>query len=444
MKKTNIVEANSPFTAQIYRKLSGIIRSSLFVNASYILGTNLLPGLSGFIFWSISTHLYSTHDIGIASAIISITTLVSSISGLGTLYGLIRFLPESIDQTSFLNSIITLNLFTSLLLGLIYFVGIPLWTPGLLVIKNDLLYTSIFFLYLISSTIATIIFYTFVARLHSIYAFSYTIAINTLRLVLLGIFINFNSAGIVGSNAVATFLALLFITFRCLPISIRNYHFTLIWNSDLYKRVIPYSLGNYIVALLAQSPQTFLPLIILEILGPEANGYAYIPLTLIGMITSVGFSLATSAFAEGSNNLLQSHKSLLLAAFLGISISIFIALFIVFGAPWFLWIFGEKFVQQSVSLLRWSSVASIFMVFNQMVFTQLRITKQVWSLIKLSFTLLVMTLTVAYLLMPRIGINAAGIGLLVGNIVISVFVSLRFLVSRNFFIHQKLKTYFPL
>ncbi len=68
---------------------------SLFRNATYLMASTAVMSVLGFFFWVFVAHLYDPADIGVASALIAIATLISNFSLLGLNYGLIRFLSSS-------------------------------------------------------------------------------------------------------------------------------------------------------------------------------------------------------------------------------------------------------------------------------------------------------------------------------------------------------------
>src|SRR5882757_2751857 len=78
---------------------------SLFRNAALLMTSTAIVSVLGFGFWLFVAHLYTPSQIGIASALISITTLLSNLSLLGFNAGLIRFLPKAQDQSRYINAV---------------------------------------------------------------------------------------------------------------------------------------------------------------------------------------------------------------------------------------------------------------------------------------------------------------------------------------------------
>ena len=166
------------------------IRQPLIANAFFIFGINLIPGSLGFIFWCITTRLYPASQIGLASAIISSIILVSSIAGLGTNIGLIRFLPESKNQVGLLNSIFTFNFITSIFFSISFLLSIDFFAPELKSIQENFLLCSFFIIFVEVATLGTNVRDTFVASRKGHFALTYTLISNLSRLPLIFLTVN--------------------------------------------------------------------------------------------------------------------------------------------------------------------------------------------------------------------------------------------------------------
>jgi len=183
--------------------------------------------------------------------------------------------------------------------------------------------------------------------------------------------------------------------------------------------VLPYSAGNYLAQLLAQTSQLLMPLLIVELLGPAPGGYAYIAWMVGSMLASPGIALATSAFAEGSNAPGSLAAVLSRAAAAGLALTAAGAAAVALGAPWLLRLFGPEYAQQASALLRWLAAAAPFAVLAQLYFTRLRVQKRVGRLMLLSGLIALCTVALAAALMPGYGIAASAVGWLLGNALVA-------------------------
>jgi O-antigen/teichoic acid export membrane protein len=396
-------------------KVAALLRQPLFANAGYLLGVNLVGALVGFVFWGLAARLYRPEDVGTASAVISAVALVSGIAGLGMGTGVVRFLPEARSPGRFLNSIFTFNALAALPIAIVYLIGVSVWSPSLVALRENNLYIVGFLAYVTAATVGAIVQMAFVARRRAGYALIHTCVLHGWRLLLVAVLTRLGAVGLVGSMAVSVVLATTVSLGVLLPRVESGYRLRpdLVWR-DLIA-IIPYSAGNYIASLLAQSSQLILPLMILETLGPASSGYAYIAWMLGNLLTTPGLALAGSAFAEGSNSPQRLSAILARATALGFALTIPAAIVLGIVAPWVLLLFGDSYAQEGSGLLRWMAAAAPLAVLTGLYFTHLRVRKQVVRLMFLSCIIAATTLGMTAALVSRLGIAVSGVGWLVGN-----------------------------
>lgn len=396
-------------------KAAALLRQPLFANAGYLLGVNAVGALVGFVFWGLAARLYSPEDVGTASAVISAVVLVSGIAGFGVGTGVVRFLPEARSPQRFLNTVFTFNTVTAILAGGVFLAGLSLWSPSLVVLQRNALYAAGFLAYTIAATLSAVAQMAFVARRRALYALIQAGIFNGGRLLAAPVLAGLGAVGLVGAVAIAMVLAVALSLFGFLPKVEPRYRPRpgLSW-LDL-AAIIPYSLGNHLAVLLTQTSQTLLPLIILETLGPASSGYTYIAWMLGSLLASPGLSLANSAFAEGSNAPHRLAAILVRAAGLALPLTLPAALILGLAAPWVLRLFGPSYAQEGSGLLRWLAGAAPQVVLTGLYFTYLRVWKQIGRLVALSAIVATVTLGMAVVLLPRLGIAASGVGWLAGN-----------------------------
>lgn len=404
-----------------------LIRQPLFYNAGFILGLNVFPGLAGIAFWAIASHLYTPTELGMASAVLSAAALISSVASLGIPTGVIRFLSDAVQPGRFLNAAYSFVFLSALLVGAIYLMGISVWSPSLVVLREQFLYSAAFTGFVVVVALGTVVNDTFVAYRRAHFAMLYVLISNCARLALIFAGSHLGAAGIVGAVIVAFSLALGVGWLVFLPRVQRDYRVGFVWDTTILRTLVPYSLGNYVAGLLAEMPQTVLPIMVLEILGAHASGYAYIALMMGAAITSPGLALSSSAFAEGANAPERSRVVLTHAARVAVFVTSAVALVILVGAPLILQLFGAAYSRESTGLLRWMAIASVPMVVNELYFTWLRLRKSASRLILISGSIAVLSLVGAYFLMPQIGIAATGVGALLANCLILPFVAIDYL-----------------
>jgi O-antigen/teichoic acid export membrane protein len=405
----------SPGLGALGHRLAGLLRQPLFANAGYLWAVTLVGALSGFLFWGLAARLYTPDELGTASALISAVTLLAGIATLGMGAGLVRYLPEAQRPRRLLNTAFTFNALAALLVAGIYLAGMSLWSPSLAELRGNGLYVAGFLAFTVAATLAAVLQMAFVARRQAGYALAQTGIVNGARLLLVVPLMGLGAAGLTGSVALGFLLATAFSLALFLPRVEAGYRPRpdLLWR-DLVP-ILPYSAGNYLAGLLAQTPQLLLPILILEMLGPAAGGYAYIAWMLGALLVSPGLALASSAFAEGSNAPGSLDAILSRSTVAGLALTGAGALVVALGAPWLLRLFGAEYAAEATALLRWLAAAAPLVVLARLYFTRLQVQKRIGQMILLGGIIAALTLGLAAVLVPRYGIAASGVGWLLGN-----------------------------
>ena len=119
------------------KELKAHLHDPLFKNAYFLMFSSLTAAGAGFFFWLIAARFYATQDIGLASAIIAAMGLISMLSLLGFDISLVRFLPERKDRAEMINTCLTISFLVSLTLALIFVAGINIWSPSLIIIREN-------------------------------------------------------------------------------------------------------------------------------------------------------------------------------------------------------------------------------------------------------------------------------------------------------------------
>jgi O-antigen/teichoic acid export membrane protein len=117
----------------------------------------------GFFFWNINVGLYSTEQVGIWTTLISIMTLISSFSILGFGNGLIRYLPKSERKNQKINTSFSIVVLMSILVSVIYLIFMKTFSPKLLFVRENTLFSLLFILFVVFSSLSTISANVFIA-----------------------------------------------------------------------------------------------------------------------------------------------------------------------------------------------------------------------------------------------------------------------------------------
>lgn len=388
---------------------------SLLGSAACLLGAEIVASLIGFVFWGVAARLYTPMQVGLASAVLAAVTLVSSIAGLGTSTGLVRFLPLARQQDRLLNGILTLNLACVVLVGAGYLAGMHIWSPSLAFLRQDARLAVAFVAFAASSALGTVAKMACVVRHRARYALRYACTLNLGRVLLLLPLRPFGGVGLVASVAAACAIATALSLWRHLPQAVDGFRPRLLLDMTDVRTAVPYSVTSYVSGLLASSSRTILPLMIVEMLGREANAHAYTALMLSSLLASPAAALATAAFAEGAHAPHQMPAILRAALVFGLGLSVPAAVALVVAAPQVLTLFGTSYAREAVDLTRWLALAAPLHALKELYLARLRVEARMGAMVAYSSVSSFAMLALSAALMPHLGISGIGVASLVSQ-----------------------------
>ena len=279
-----------------------LYRNSLFNMAS----TFMLGGL-GFVFWIIIAHLYKAENVGIATTLISIMTLLTSFTLLGLSSSLNRYLPKSTNKNELINSSFVLVTIITLLASTIFLLGLQVFSPQLLFLQANIFYSISFIVFIIFCSWNNLVDSTFMAFRSAGNIFMKNSVISVLKLLLPLAFIALGAYGIFASAATALALGVL----AGLVVLILKFKFrpSISVNISLMKETSTYSFANYITGFMFNMPSLVLPVIILNELSAKYAAYYYIASMIQNILQIVPLAAAQALLTEGSYNEAELKKA---------------------------------------------------------------------------------------------------------------------------------------
>jgi len=118
------------------------MRNSVFIILTTI-GTSLLD----FGYWTIAARTYSASEVGLASALIGVATLISNLSNLGLSSAVIQILPRraaGAEWSVTINAALVTGGILSLLTGLVMVIVLLLFSPQFGLLATDSLFALTF------------------------------------------------------------------------------------------------------------------------------------------------------------------------------------------------------------------------------------------------------------------------------------------------------------
>ncbi len=330
-----------------------LYKNSLFNMA----GTFILGGL-GFVFWIIIARLYKTEQVGVATTLISIMALLSSLTILGLGSSLMRHLPKSVHKNELINSSFVIVMLVTLLASVIFLLGLQIFSPQLLFLRSNLFYIFSFILFIIFCSWNSLVESTFMAFRAAGNILIKNIIISTLKLVLPFAFIAFGAYGIFASAASALSLGVLV----GLIILIFNFKIrpSISVNLSLIKETSRYSFANYITNFAWNMPSLVLPIIILNTLSAKYAAYFYVASMIQSNLQVIPIAATQALLTEGSYNETELKKHVKKAIVTILVILIPAIAIIVFGGEVVLQFFGKNYANEAFQFLRLYSISTIF------------------------------------------------------------------------------------
>lgn len=414
--KTNLY--NSP-----KEKIKQSLAIPLYTNAMYLVADSVTTALLGFVFWIVVARFYSPADVGFATAAISIAIFLSALGCLGFDYSLYRFLPSTDRPSELINTSLTFCGIVCLLLGALFLFGLPIWSPNLSFIRGSVVFSLAFIILVVLLTLSVMAGSGFIARRQAKFAFfmnSVSVVLRIPLAILLVVF--FHSFGIIAAYTLAMVVAVAIGVFAFLPRVVVGYKMLPQLKTTVIRNVWKYSSANYLAWLLFSASRWILPVLVLNILGPDANAYFYIAFTTASLLFLIPAAVSSSLFAEGSHfedklgeNVIRSLKLTFLMLVPGV-ILVFLA------GKWLLLLFGESYQANAFPVLLLISLSSLPLSINYIYSIVLRVTDRLKELIIIWGLTAIGVLGGSYLTIPILGINGVGYAMLGTHTLVTLYI----------------------
>lgn len=401
----------------------------LYTNAFFLMGNTILSGGSGLFFWILSAKYYSAGDVGFGSAIISAIGFLAAISLLGFDIGLIRYLPEEKDKSKVINTSFILCGCTALIISTVFLIGIDIWAPALKLLRGNPLLEISVIIFTVASTFYLLQSNIFVAFGQARYSFWQAI-IALSRIPFLVLLASLGTFGIYSSNLLSSILSIVICHLFIYKIYINYTPFTKIDHRPL-RKMVKYSLGNYLANIFFLIPSMCVPVLVSNTLGTKTNAYFYISWWISELVRMVPLATTTSMFAEGSASTMDINKTVVEALkFIFLLMGLVFAGVILFGQS-LLSLFGGDYADNSFSVLLLFCIGDIPFAFIAVYIARCRIEKALMPVIAAYGALGAITLIASYILMQTMGIVGIGYAWIMGNILVSLPMVWRLKKIRN-------------
>ncbi|MFC1682133.1 archaeosortase/exosortase family protein [Nanoarchaeota archaeon] len=401
-----------------------IMNDSLYKNSIYMMLSTLVMAVLGFVFWIICARLFTTENVGLATTMISVATLITSFSLLGLNAGLIRYLPKSDDKNKKINTIFTLVTLVTIIVATIFILTLNIFSPRLLFIKESLLLSFSFIFFMIFSSLANLVNSVFVAFRNTKYVLMKNTLFSILKLGLPFLFVSLGAYGLFSSWMISLFISFVFLFF--ILIYKFNYKPKFVFHDTIIKKIGKFSFGNYIAGFVGALPLMLLPLMITNLINPETTAYYYIAMMIASLLFMIPGSTNQSLFAEGSHSQ-ENLKLQIIKAVKIISVLLIPGIFLTFFfGKYILLAFGKDYSLQGFRFLQIIILSGVFIGANKIFESVFKVRKKIKEILIVNLIGAITILGLSYFWINK-GLLWIGIAWSIGQIIMLIgYSALRF------------------
>lgn len=384
-------------------------QNQLYKNSLYLITTNVVASAAGFLFWILIARHYSSDQIGLATSLFSLSSLVASLSLLGFNVGLMRYLPSSNKKNEKISSVIIITTIVSGILAIGFLLGLQYYSQPLLFVKQNSYYPVLFVFFTVINTLNILSESITVAYRAAFHVLLKVILQNGLKLILAVVLVLFGAFGIFLVLSLSNLIAALY-AFIILAVVYKVAYKPRI-DVDAVQKIAYISFGTYISGLASVVPSFVLPILITSNVSPSDSAYYYIVATSINILFVIPQVITQNLLVEGSYEeaKIKEHTRRAGRLIAGILFPAIIAM--IFFGNYILIIFGKQYSTHGNALLQLLALSAIITGANYIVGTLLTMYNHIKLLIGINALGSVILLTSSYLLLQQgiIGIGYATI-----------------------------------
>lgn len=386
-----------------HQKAISLWSQSLYRNSFWLMAGSFAMAGIGFFYWMLAARLYTPEQIGLATTFLSAASLVNGLAIFGFGTTIIRYLPKAVDKSKVISTTFTVVVVSSIVVGAIYVIGLPFWTPRLMFVRSSLLLAILTVLFFPVNTLNGITDSVFTALKSAHWVFVSNLTQSTTKLLVLVFLAAFGTWGVIGSNVVAVILA----TSLCLIIISKKFHiiFRPTFDLTIIQQVKKFALGNHLSGLIGGLPGMILPIIITNRISPAQTAYFFIPNMIASLLIVIPSTISRSYLAESSH----SELPLSLKKPLGITYSILAPalLFLIIFGRYILHFFGAEYAIYGYPYLALTCVSIFIAAINYFLGARLLLKQKMHILIYVQIVNTIVFVATAYLLVVT-GITGVG------------------------------------
>jgi len=423
---TLVKEPHPALRARAGQWVAKVRSDPLMANSAYIMLSTASMGVLGFLFWILNARLFSATQIGLATALISATSMISYLSLLGLNSTFVRVLPTSDDRDAEISTGLLFVAGGAVVVSIAYVAALPLLAPELAFVQSAP-YAVSFVILTVASAINLVTDSIFIAYRSAKYNLLVDGVIQgSTKLALPLALVGLGAYGIFTASGLAAVLA---VGFSVLFL-VKNFGYRprVALSRAAIRRVWSYSAANYFANVLNIVPILFLPLIVIDQRGAADAAYFFVAFQIANLLNSVSYAVSQSLFAEGSYGETPIGALALRSGLWQAVVMLPAAAALCVLAPVVLSLFGGGYRAHGVAALVVFAASAPGVAFNTWTTSLLRLTGQLKALIwsNLAYFVLICGLAVWW---ADLGLGWIAAAWLIGNLVSGVVGGIALLVG---------------
>jgi len=348
--------------SELRTRLKRLRSDPVLQNTAYLVANSASLAAFGFAFWIFAARRFSPEEVGVATALISTTQLVTLLASAGMSFAILRQLPRAdrAERDRLVNSALAFTALFGLVAGVLAGLASRLMIPALAESLATAGFVAAFAGLVAFQTLSGVVDAVFTAVQRSSLVFWKNNVGNVLKIGLVALLpVSLGATGVFAANSVPfvlTVVASLLVAFAWI---LKGYRVMTAPALKTAAGLMGFGLVAHVAHLLFMAPQLVLPLIALEALGAAETAYLYTSWKLAGLMWVVTTAASGPLLAFGSANpLLYPAKA---RRTLAVSVGLTLGLSIVglVAAPFALALFGGDYAAKSASLVAYLLFSSI-------------------------------------------------------------------------------------
>lgn len=408
-------------------RLMAARKNSLHVNALYLMFSTFILGLSGFIFWAITTRTHDAATVGLATTLLSVSGLLSLLGLAGFETTFVRFLPGSNRKNDYINTGLIVTMLGSAVLGICLGFLLPIISPSLSIMSNPWVLTSFIF-FTVVTALNTLTNAVFLAYKQARYILIINALFSAFKIALPLLFID---GGAITIFVIAGSAQLFGLVLSIMWMQRKfGYKISPTLHIDTLKIVRRFSFSVYISNTLSLVPPTLLPLIVLYHAGAKNAAYYYMAFTIASVLYTVVHASMQSVLAEGSHNTAALRSHVIAGSKLITVLLLPMILFAILLGGFFLAIFGAEYAREANSLLQLFAIGTLPIAAYAALTTTFKVMRYLAPVITMNAISAIIILGLSSWWLPYFGLESVGWAWIIGN-TIACGIGIVFLIKKG-------------